>query len=271
MRRVLYSGVKSARTDAMADETQPSPPPAIPPTVPHTPAVAIWSLILAVLSFTCGWLFTAIPAVICGHIARSKIRKSGGALSGKGIATAGLVLGYIALVLGIMGIPLLVSMIQSDRERLQRLATERKEIASDDGKIRVTVPGTWTKLPELHKQASLQVGDKSREVYLIVITDNKTDLDGFTLEKHHQQTRDRMLQTMKNASATEPVSLTIDSHPALQDELTGTEKGTNVVFLHTTVDDGDHFQQILAWTLKSRWQKQNQLLREASSSFRSEK
>jgi len=79
-----------------------------------------------------------------------------------------------------------------------------------------------------------------------------------------------MLQTMKNASATEPVSLTIDSHPALQDELTGTEKGTNVVFLHTTVDDGDHFQQILAWTLKPRWQKQNQLLREVTGSFRSE-
>jgi Domain of unknown function (DUF4190) len=216
-------------------------------------------------------VFTAVPAVICGHIARAKIRKSGGALGGNGIATAGLVLGYMALVLCIMCIPLLVSMIKSERERLQRLSTERNEIASDDGNMRVTVPGTWTKLPELHKQASLQVGNKSKDVYLIVITDTKTDLDGFTLEKHHQQTRDRMLQTMKNASATEPVSLTIDSHPALQDELTGTEKGTNVVFLHTTVDDGDHFQQILAWTLKSRWQKENQLLREATESFRSEK
>jgi Domain of unknown function (DUF4190) len=268
MRRVLYSRVKSARTDAMPDETPPPSTPTVPQTVPHTPAVAIWSLILAVLSFTCGWLFTAIPAVICGHVARSKIRKSDGALGGKGIATAGLVLGYIGLVLGIMAIPLFVSMIQSDRERLQRLSTERKEIASDDGKMSVTVPGTWTKLPELHKQASLQAGNKSKEVYLIVITDAKADLDGFTLEKHHQQTRDRMLQTMKNASATEPVSLTIDSHRALQDELTGTEKGTNVVFLHTTVDVDDHFQQILAWTLKSRWQKQNQLLREVTGSFR---
>jgi len=35
------------------------------------------------------------PAVICGHIAWSKIRKSGAALRGKGIATAGLILGYI--------------------------------------------------------------------------------------------------------------------------------------------------------------------------------
>jgi len=116
----------------MAAETPPPPPLAAMQTVPRTPPVAIWSLILAVLSFTCGWLFTAIPAVICGHIARAKIRKSGGALGGRGIATTGLILGYIALVLGIMGIPLLISMIQSDRERLHRLSTERKEIASDD-------------------------------------------------------------------------------------------------------------------------------------------
>jgi hypothetical protein len=192
----------------MADETPPSFPPAVPQTVPRTPHVAIWSLILAVLSFTCGWLFTAIPAVICGHIARAKIRKAGGALGGRGIATAGLVLGYLALVLAVMAIPLLVSMIQSERERLQRLSTERKEIASDDGKINVRVPGTWTKLPELNERASLQVGNKSKEVYLIVTTDTKTDLNDFTLEKHHDLTRDRMWQKMKNASATEPVSMT---------------------------------------------------------------
>ena len=75
-----------------------------------------------------------------------------------------------------MGIPLLVSIIQSDRERLHRLSTQRKEIASGDGTIRITVPGTWTKLPELNKQASQQVRNKSKEVYLIVITDTKADL-----------------------------------------------------------------------------------------------
>ncbi len=192
----------------MPDETPPPPP--IPQPVPRTVPLAIWSLVLAILSFFCGWLFTAIPAVICGHIARSKIRKSGGVLGGKGIATTGLILGYIALVLGIMGIPLLVSMIQSERERLDRLSNERKEIASDDAKIKVTVPGFWTKLPGLNQQASLQVGNKRKELYLIVISDAKADLDNFTLGKHHQLTRNRMLQKMQNASATEPVSLTIE-------------------------------------------------------------
>ena len=114
-------------------------------------------------------------------------------------------------------------------------------------------------------------------MFLIVITDAKADVPNLTLETHHQLTRDRMLQKMKNASASQPVSLTIDGHAALQDELTGTEKGPALfrerpwVFLHTTVDDGDHFQQILAWTLKSRWQQQNKLLREITETFRSEK
>ena len=57
----------------------------------------------------------------------------------------------------------------------------------------------------------------------------------------------------------------------VQDELTGAKDGTNVVFLHTTVDDGDHFQQILAWTLKSRWQQQNEQLCEFTRTFHSEK
>ena len=151
----------------MSEETIPPPPsPPVPQPSPRVAPAAIWSLVLAVLSFTCGWLLTAIPAVICGHIAWSKIRKSGAALRGKGIATARLTLGYIGLALGVMGIPLLVGMIQSDRERLHRLATERKEIASSDGRIKVTVSGIWTKLPELNKQATLQVGlQRQRNVF----------------------------------------------------------------------------------------------------------
>jgi hypothetical protein len=57
----------------------------------------------------------------------------------------------------------------------------------------------------------------------------------------------------------------------LQDELSGAENNTNVVFLHTTVDDGRYFQQILAGTLRSRWEEQNQSLREITGTFRSEK
>jgi len=47
------------------------------------------------------------------------------------------------------------------------------------------------------------------------------------------------------------------------------EQGKNVTFLHTTVDDGDSFHQILAWTTKSKWAAHNGELREVTNSFRS--
>ncbi len=66
----------------------------------------------------------------------------------------------IAIAVGVMGIPLLVRMIQSDRERAHRLSIERKEIVSSDRRIKVTVPGNWVKLPGLNKAAALQLVTK---------------------------------------------------------------------------------------------------------------
>jgi hypothetical protein len=37
------------------------------------------------------------------------------------------------------------------------------------------------------------------------------------------------------------------------------------------VDEGDGFDQILVWTLKSRWAKENAELRDVTNSFHSEK
>jgi hypothetical protein len=254
----------------MADQIITSSP-AVPPPAPRIAPLAIVSVVLAVLSFACIPIFPVIPAIVCGHVAWSKISKSGGALQGKGIAIVGLIVGYLAIPWAVLQVWFLVGMIQGERGRLHDLAVERRQIASEDGKLSVTASGFWMKMPNLNERAALQVGYKDKEMYLIVISDAKSAVENITLEKHHQLTRDRMLQKMKNASATGTVSLTIDGHPALQDEVSGAPSGTNIVFLHTTVDDGDHFQQILAWTLKSRWQKQNEQLREATNSFHSEK
>ena len=98
-------------------------------------------------------------------------------------------------------------------------------------------------------------------------TIKKRDVAELPLAKHHQLGRDSMLGKMEGASATAPVNLTIDGKPAMQDELTGTDNRATVVFLHTTIDDGDRLEEILAWTLKSRWEQRNAVLREVTSSF----
>lgn len=68
-----------------------------PSVVPRTSGLAITSLVLGICSFfTIG--LTAIPAVICGHIARGKIRRSGGARTGGGLALAGIICGYFGFI-----------------------------------------------------------------------------------------------------------------------------------------------------------------------------
>ena len=69
------------------------------PSQTKTSGLAITSLILSILGLICFSILTAIPGVICGHIALSKIKNSGGSLTGRGLAIAGLVIGYIGIVL----------------------------------------------------------------------------------------------------------------------------------------------------------------------------
>jgi hypothetical protein len=65
--------------------------------VRQTCTTATISLIFGVLSW-CGLIVIgAAVAIICGHMARGEIRRSNGALEGEGMATAGLVLGYLHL------------------------------------------------------------------------------------------------------------------------------------------------------------------------------
>jgi hypothetical protein len=70
------------------------PPPVFVPAVRPANTAATASLVCGVFAvFTLG--ATAIPAVICGHVAKTQIRRTGE--SGDGQATAGLILGYACL------------------------------------------------------------------------------------------------------------------------------------------------------------------------------
>jgi hypothetical protein len=72
----------------------PVPTPVYQPAM-STNSLARASLILGVAEFFSMGL-TAIPAVICGHLAKSEMRQTG--QRGDGMATAGLVLGYMAII-----------------------------------------------------------------------------------------------------------------------------------------------------------------------------
>ena len=86
-----------------------TPPIASAAPQPKTSVLAIWSLVLGILSLACFTIFAAIPGVICGHKALSKIKRSSGALTGQGLAIAGLVTGYLGIAWAVFMIPLMMA------------------------------------------------------------------------------------------------------------------------------------------------------------------
>jgi len=74
-----------------------------PESTPKTSGLAIASLVCGITAWTILPIFlTAIAAVITGHMAKKEIRAGGGTISGNGMATAGLILGYVNIALFIV-------------------------------------------------------------------------------------------------------------------------------------------------------------------------
>ena len=92
----------TARTYADLDQLVADLPAARPPMgapVARTNGFAIASLVCGLGQFMFGPLAT-IPAIVFGHMARSQIRRTGE--QGAGLALAGLILGWAAVVLGVL-------------------------------------------------------------------------------------------------------------------------------------------------------------------------
>lgn len=81
----------------------PAVTPSHPPGVTQNCGMATWALVCGALGMaTC---VTAPVGLVLGFIAHSRIRSSNGRLTGSGLATTGIVLSLIAIMLGVVAIP----------------------------------------------------------------------------------------------------------------------------------------------------------------------
>jgi hypothetical protein len=66
---------------------------------PTTSGYAIASLVCGIVGLVTCFVFIGIPAVICGHVAMHQIANARSMVVGRGMAIAGLVLGYLCLLI----------------------------------------------------------------------------------------------------------------------------------------------------------------------------
>lgn len=81
---------------------------------PATSPIAIVSMSIGIASAAIGWamvgfgLVLGIAAVVCGHVAMRKLATSPAPRGGRGFAIAGLITGYVGIVLGLATIGFVV-------------------------------------------------------------------------------------------------------------------------------------------------------------------
>jgi hypothetical protein len=122
-------------------------------TRPQRSGLALASMILGICGIVlCLGPLTGIPAVICGHMAQSKIKQSGGVIGGGGMAVAGLITGYISflwivvtLMLAAIAIPNFIKAKQKAEQNLcvnnlKSIQGAKEQWAIEEKKPRATVP-----------------------------------------------------------------------------------------------------------------------------------
>lgn len=77
----------------------------------ETSAWSIVSLIGGIASFTILPFLGSIAALVAGYAAKKEIRESNGRLTGDGLATAGLIMGWVNVALGVLAACLVVLML----------------------------------------------------------------------------------------------------------------------------------------------------------------
>ncbi len=82
----------------MTQEPQQPYQQAPPPQAPPTNSMALTSLIAGIIGWTVAPFLGSLIAIITGHIAKKELKERMGRESGDGMATAGLVMGYLQLI-----------------------------------------------------------------------------------------------------------------------------------------------------------------------------
>jgi hypothetical protein len=85
--------------------TPPPPPPEAGGygyAAPQTNQKALWSMILGILSIVACGLLAGVPALILGSSAKKEIAAAQGAQTGEGMATAGVILGWISVAISVV-------------------------------------------------------------------------------------------------------------------------------------------------------------------------
>jgi len=141
-------------------------------------------------------------------------------------------------------------------------------VKSSDGKFQLTVPDGWKETSGLHDKARIQVANEGAELYVIVLTESKSDSGADTLDKFTELMRNALKEQKGATDTAQPESVTVNGNEARQFELHGTLNNVKAVTLVNIVETQDHFHQVISWTSQAKYDENKATLKQVIDSFR---
>jgi len=137
---------------------------------------------------------------------------------------------------------------------LGNLNQVEKTIYSEDGLFSVTIPKGWVEVNDysLNDIADLQALKRLGNQYFAALIEHKDDLE-FTFDEWMEYVVENYLAAFEEVNISDGNEILINGLPAMQFEIKGTMDHVKVVILATYVEGENHFAQILAWTLASKY------------------
>lgn len=151
-------------------------------------------------------------------------------------------------------------------KKIQKLSETTKTVRSKDGLTSLQVPGNWTTMPELNKEATIAHGNKFKEEYLIVISEPVDELSA-SLEEVEQETGATLEELMGAKGSSRPEVFTLNGLPAIRRVITGKMDGVSLVYSRTWVATKTHYHQLHGWTITRRKATALPVIEKALASF----
>ncbi len=153
------------------------------------------------------------------------------------------------------GFILILAVFFSGPAACDLLSNEPKKVDFLDNAFSVVMPAHWSVRDDLNDEADLQMGNSLKEAYAIILSESKMDFDNLSMEERSDITRSMIAESLSNYQESKPEYLDNGDIRTLRYRLEGTIDGINVVYWHVTLETADHFHQMLLWSLKSKFAK----------------
>lgn len=125
---------------------------------------------------------------------------------------------------------------------------------SVDNNFQVSASSSWKDANgELHPDSDLQIYNPQKEKYFMALLESKEDFTDFSLQDYYDVVTEPFVSSLDTSNQGEVKEVTINGNQALQYTLEASMDDINVVYLITIIETPTHYGQLMAWTLKSKW------------------